>query len=86
MEVVTVPIPCAKQLHAVALITGPGITICKRSVYSKNSDCNSQNGNGSSLADGRVFLQAESAEPVAHKVVHLAQRENGEIQSWKVMM
>lgn len=85
-EIVAVPIPSAKQLCRVALILSPCIAIGERRIDGENRNSNGKEADSCSLADSWVLPQTQSAEPVARKIIHLTERENGEIESGQVVM
>ena len=80
MESVAIPVPGVEELHTLALVLCPRITVGKRRVKCEDSDCESKEEHSSSLTDCRVFLESKCAEAVTDKIIQLAQGQDGEIE------
>lgn len=86
MEGVAIPIPFVEQLCRLALILGPGIAICKRSVHGENGDGRGQEDDSSSLSNDRALSKAKTGEAVRYEIVDLAKTHDGKVQSREVVM
>lgn len=86
VEGVAVPIPCLEKLGSAAVCLGPGVAICHGGVKSENSNAECQENDCTGLSDNGTLTQAESTETSSDKVVDLAHGDDGEVESWEVVV
>ena len=85
-ESIAVPIPCAKQLHTVAFVLGPGISVCKRRQQGEYDRAEGQHSNSASLVDNGVLTNTGNGETGSGEVIDLAESHDSKVQRGEVMV
>jgi len=86
VEIVAVPVPSLQEFDLVALILGPGVAIRQWSVKGEYDDTQSQEDNSTCLSDDRLVANTKGANAGSQKVVDLAKCDDGEVESWEVVV
>lgn len=85
-KVIAVPIPSAEKLHLLARGLGPWVSVSERRVEAEGNDAESQEHNSTGGTNPLAGLETESGNAGGNKVVGLAEGEDGEVESWKVVV
>ena len=86
VEIVAVPVPGVEELHLLALILGPLVTIAERRIQAEDDDASCEEDNETGSANDGVLLDAKAAHTSGGKVPDLAQSDDREEKSWEVVV
>lgn len=86
VEVVAVPVPSVEELHLLALILGPLVTVAERRIQAEDDDAGSEEDNETGPADDGVLLDAEAGHACGGKVPDLTESDDCEEKSWEVVV